>query len=166
MPPDPSDIIGKAYDEYADAIFRHVYLRLGNREVAKEIMQDAFVKTLLVLKKGTEIENIRAFLYRIANNLLIDHVRKKKSVSLDDMQEAGFEPSGESEEDLHVKMEGTRVAATLSMLREEDRDLIVLRFVDGMKPQEIGEMLDLAPNTVSVRIHRALKELKSHLRNA
>jgi len=166
MSKDASTQISEAYDLYADAIFRHVYLRLGNRELAKEIMQDTFVKTLLQLQKGAEIENIRAFLYRIAGNLLIDNVRKKKSVSLDDLQESGFEPSGETEEDLHTHLEGTRVASVLKLLREVDQTLIIMRFVDGMKPQEIAEMLDIEPNTISVKIHRALKELKSHLRSA
>jgi len=156
-------LIGNAYDLYADAIFRHLYLRIGNRERAKELMQDTFVRAMQYLQKGQKIDNIRAFLYKIANNVLIDDVRKKKSLSLDELEDAGFEPEGEGEDDIHTLLEGTRVAAVLQRLRTEDRDLIVMRFVDGMKPQEIGELLGIAPNTISVRIHRVLKELKSHL---
>lgn len=166
MSSDPSVIIGEAYDQYADAIFRHIYLRLRDRERAKELMQDTFVKAMESIRKGAEIENLRAFLYKVAHNLLIDDVRKKKSLSLDQLQEGGFEPTGEGEGNLHTALEGKRVASILGMLREEDRDLIVLRFVDGMKPQEIAELMGIAPNTISVRIHRALKELKSHLRAA
>lgn len=166
MSSDPSATIDAAYTQYADAIFRHIYLRLRDRERAKELMQDAFIKALQTLKKGAEIENLRAFLYTISNNLIIDDVRKKKSVSLDELQDAGFEPAGESESSLHRTLEDRRVTAILGKLRAEDRDLIVMRFVDNMKPQEIAEMMGIAPNTISVRIHRALKELKSHLRSS
>ncbi|MEQ1849777.1 MAG: sigma-70 family RNA polymerase sigma factor [Candidatus Peribacteraceae bacterium] len=165
MPPDPTSLIEEAYTQYADAIFRHIYLRLRDRERAKELMQEAFIKAMNALKKNAEIQNLRAFLYTISNNLIIDDVRKKKSLSLDELQESGFEPTGASETSLHTVMEGHRVAEVLGKLREEDRDLIVMRFVDNMKPQEIAEILGIAPNTISVRIHRALKELKSHLRS-
>lgn len=163
-PQDVSVLIGNAYDLYADAIFRHLYLRLGNRERAKELMQDTFIRAMQYMKRGTPIENIRAFLYKIANNVMIDDIRKKKSLSLDELAESGFEPEGSSEKEIHTMLEGTRVAAVLQLLRKEDRDLVIMRFVDGMKPQEIGEILGIESNTISVRIHRALKELKSHLR--
>jgi RNA polymerase sigma factor (sigma-70 family) len=166
MPADPTSLIEEAYNQYADAIFRHIYIRLRDRERAKELMQEAFIKAMNALKKNADIQNLRAFLYTISNNLIVDHVRRKKSMSLDELQESGYEPMGESETSLHTEMEGRRVAELLGRLREEDRDLIVMRFVDNMKPQEIAEILRIAPNTISVRIHRALKELKSHLRSA
>ncbi len=160
----PASLIEEAYNLYADAIFRHCYLRLMRRERAKELMQDAFMKAYLYAQKGAEIENIRALLYRIANNLIVDDVRKAKEASLDALQEAGFDPTGADDKSMASRLDGQQVMATLAHLSEEDRQIVTLRFVDELKPQEIAEILDLTPNVVSVRIHRALKELKTHLK--
>lgn len=72
-----------AYDEHSDALFRHVLIRVRDREVAKDIVQEAFSRTWLYLSEGKKIDYMRAFLYRVANNLIVDGSRKKKSASLD-----------------------------------------------------------------------------------
>src|SRR3989344_4903710 len=86
-----------AYDEYSDSLFRHVMLRVRDREAAKDIVQEAFSRTWVYLSDGKEIEYMRAFLYRVSNNLIVDASRKKKSSSLDSMMEQdGFEIADES----------------------------------------------------------------------
>ena len=52
----------------------------------------------------------------------------------------------------------------MSLLSERDRTLITMRFVDELKPQEIAALLGQAPNTISVQLHRALKELNQYLK--
>ncbi len=162
---DPSSIIASAYDQYADAIFRHCYFRLMNREVAKELMQEAFIKVFEYLKKGEKIDNIRAFLYKVANNLVVDFVRKKSEISLDELHESGFEPAGDTEETVLRSIGDERIFAALTSLKKEDRTLVILRFIDEWKPQEIADMLGMSANVVSVRLHRALKELKASLQS-
>lgn len=162
---DATTIIEKAYEDYADAIFRHCYLRVSNRNLGKDIMQDTFIKAYQYVKKGQEVENLRALLYKIANNLVIDYFRKSKEVSLDAMQEAGFDPKGSDGNDFGSALDEEIVVRTLSKLRPEDRELIVMRYIDDMKPRDIAELLGLSANTVSVRIHRAMKELEPHLKN-
>src|SRR3989338_8171097 len=91
----------QAYDTHADAIFRHLYLRIGDREDAKDLLQEAFIKAWEYARKGKEIENIRAFLYRIAGNLLSDPGRRRKrrpEVSLEDLQEEGYDVESEPED--------------------------------------------------------------------
>src|SRR3989344_8513851 len=86
-----------AYDEHSDSLFRHVMLRVRDREAAKDVVQEAFSRTWLYLSEGKDIEYMRAFLYRVANNLIVDASRKKKSSSLDAMMEnEGFEVADES----------------------------------------------------------------------
>ncbi len=161
---DPSELIEASYDQYADVIFRHCYLRLMNRDLAKDLMQDAFIKAYAYAEKGNVIDNIRALLYRIANNLIIDHVRRSKETSLDALQEAGFDPTGADDKQLGNRLDDQLVTKALKQLSPESRELIVMRFVSDLKPREIAELLDLSPNVVSVRIHRALQELKPHLK--
>ena len=72
-----------AYEEYKDAIFRHCYFHTFDREQAKDAMQETFIKTWQYLESGHKIDNLRAFLYKVATNLIINAARKKKSVSLE-----------------------------------------------------------------------------------
>lgn len=162
---DPTELIESAYTDYADAIFRHCYLRVSHRDVGKDIMQDTFIKAYQYAKKGEQIDNIRALLYKIANNLIIDYFRKAKETSLDALQEAGFDPAGSDGGDFGNVLDEETIVRTLRKLRPEDRELIVMRYVDDLKPRDIAEILKLAPNTVSVRIHRAIKELEPYLKN-
>ncbi len=162
---DPIELIESAYNDYSDAIFRHCYLRVSNRDVGKDIMQDAFIKAYQYAKKGEKIDNVRAFLYKIANNLIIDYFRKAKEASLDAMKEVGFDPKGSDGADFGTALDEEVVVRTLNKLRPEDRELIVMRYIDNLKPREIAVILGLAANTVSVRIHRAIKELEPYLKN-
>src|SRR3989344_8687889 len=82
----------KLYDDLADPIFRHCFFRVSDREKAKDIMQETFTRTWEYLAKGETVKNLKAFLYRVANNLIIDAYRKKKEVSLDNLMSEGFEP--------------------------------------------------------------------------
>lgn len=153
-----------AYDEYADAIFRHCALRLNDRERGKDLMQETFVRAWESLQKGTTIENMRAFLYRIANNLIVDDVRRRKlrtEESLEDMQEEHGWELPDSAPDPSRVTHGVMVMETVSQLEEPYRTAVVMRYVDGLPPRDIADALGVSPNVVSVRIHRGIEQLAS-----
>lgn len=153
----------EAYDAYADAIFRHCYYRVFDREIGRDLMQETFVRAWEYLCKGEEVRNMRALLYRIANNLVIDHSRKKRESSLEVLQEAGFEPSVDDSEKMKSKVEHARVVGTLKNLDDTYRDVLVMRYMNGLTPSEIAEVTGETPNTISVRIYRGLKQLRGML---
>ncbi|HYE23459.1 MAG TPA: RNA polymerase sigma factor [Candidatus Paceibacterota bacterium] len=153
-----------AYDDYADALFRYAYFRVYDRERAKEIMQEAFLKTWEYLASGKKITNVRAFLYRTVHNLSVNEAVRHKAYSLEEMQEvAGFDPAETKEATPEEAAEYQLVLAALEKLEEAERDVIVMRYVDGLPVQEIAHILKEAPNTVSVRIHRALQKVRDQL---
>jgi RNA polymerase sigma-70 factor, ECF subfamily len=155
----------EAYDTYADAIFRHCYYRLFDRERARDIMQDTFMRAWEYMGKGEKVDNIRALLYRIANNLIIDYVRKKKETSLDAMQEDGFDPA--TDDDMaHAaeRLDGAQAVQALQQLDDSHREVLVMRYVNGLEPAEIAKITGESANTVSVRLHRGLRKLRVLLR--
>jgi RNA polymerase sigma-70 factor (ECF subfamily) len=161
---DPSAALTAAYDQYADAIFRHCYFRVFSRERGKELMQETFLRTWQYMADGKHIDNMRAFLYRIANNLIIDESRKKREASLEALQETGFDPSGEDGNATAAsKLEERRILETLSKLDAPYRDVFVMRHIDGLKPAEIATMLGESSNAISVRLHRATEQLRKYL---
>lgn len=155
----------KAYDNFADAIFRHCYFRIYDRERALDLMQDTFIKTWGYLARGNEIENLRAFLYRVANNLIIDNARKKKPISLEGMQEEGFQLTAENLENTQARIDAKITLALLARIDKKHRDIIVMRYIDELSPKEIAEITGQTENNVSVRLHRALNVLRLKIKN-
>lgn len=163
-PSNNEQLLLNAYDEYADAIFRHCALRLHDRERGKDLMQETFMRVWESLEKGTDIENMRAFLYRVANNLIIDDVRRRRlrtEESLEDMQEQhGWELPDAAPDPARVT-QGAMVVETVAQLEEPYRTAVVMRYIDGLPPREIADVLGVSPNVVSVRIHRGIEQLSA-----
>ncbi len=150
-----------AHKEHADGIFRFCLSRVGAREQALDLTQDVFAKTWDYVREGGAIDSWKAFLYRTAHNAIIDFYRKKKSVSLDVLEESGFEPS--TNEAQHTTAEFAHIRSVLSSLDETYRVPLTLRYMEGLTPAEIARVLSLTPNVVSVRINRGLAQLRTKL---
>lgn len=151
-----------AYDEHADALFRHCLARIRDRDVAKDIVQETYTKTWDYLAKGKTVDHLRAFLYRVANNLIIDTSRRKRSSSLDVMKEDdGFEAVDETTKDPGEIGDARGAMKLLDSLEEIYRTAVTMRFVDGLSPKEIALALKVSENVVSVRIHRGIERLKT-----
>jgi RNA polymerase sigma-70 factor (ECF subfamily) len=157
----------KAFDEYADALFRHALYRLSDRERAIEIVHDTFTKVWSYLRGGHEIDSYKSFLYKVMNNLIIDEYRRRKELSLDAIlaeegtNEGSFEELHEGGvEELTFSLDAQKASLLISELPLVYREVLTLRFVDGLKPKEISELIEESENVVSVRIHRALKILR------
>lgn len=157
----------KAFDEYNDALFRHASLRISDREKAIDLVHDTYTKVWSYIKTGYEIDNFRPFLYKVLNNLIIDTYRKKKEQSLDALMEfdgideGNFDDLSESTvESLAATIDGRKAFDLLPQLSVQYREVIIYRFVDGLGPKEISELIEESENAVSVRIHRGLKALR------
>jgi len=154
----------KAYDEYADEIFRFCAFRVYDRERARDVMQDTFTRTWAYVIAGNEIENLRAFLYKTARNLCVNELVRGKTFSLDEMQEvAGFDPEDDQLDTPERSTEAALLMQHITSLDDASQEVITLRYMNGLAVNEIGEILGEAPNTISVRIHRALQELKKRM---
>ncbi len=163
----PEERFLKAYDEYGDALFRHAMYRISDRERAVEIVHDTFTKVWGYLRNGHEIDSYKSFLYKVTNNLIIDEYRRRKEASLDailgeeGIDEGNFkELHGGSLEEVTFSMDAKQALLLIHELPVVYREVITLRFVDGLGPKEISELIEETENVVSVRLHRALKLLK------
>ena len=153
----------KAYDEHADAIFRFCYAQTGNREHAKDATQEAFVRTWKYLAKGSMIDDMRPFLYRTARNILIDEHRKVRNESLEKLTESGFDIADTRTPDASISAEASRAIRLAAHLNPKYREAVLMRYVDEMQPREIAAIVGESENTISVRIHRGLQQLREHL---
>lgn len=154
------------YTAEADAIFRFCLVRVSDREQALDLVQETFTRLWKTLSSGKEMSNSRAFLFTVAHRLIIDWYRKKKSLSLESMSN---DESGESYDQadeatmytgLEMGSEGRFLLEKIRELNPSYRQAVYLRFVEGLSPPEIGDILGISANAASVRINRGIRELR------
>ena len=151
----------KAYDELADSIFRYCYFRILNYDLAQDLVQETFTRVWEYLAAGKEITNIRAFAYKVAKNLIIDESRKRKTMSLELLQEKGVQPKYDGKEKLYTLLHTKDIISVLEKLDGRYREVIMLRYVEEFSVKEIAEILEETENTISVRIHRGLQKVRT-----
>lgn len=151
----------RAYEENADALFRHCLFNIRDREVAKDILQDTFTKTWNYMVGGGQILNLKAFFYQTMKNLIIDYYRKKKAVSLDTLREdENFDPPEHVEVSIEEHTESILAFRLLDKIPGEFKEVIMMRCVNGLSFREISHITGEPENTVAVRYHRAIKKIK------
>ncbi|MEK7094082.1 MAG: RNA polymerase sigma factor [Patescibacteria group bacterium] len=155
----------EAYDLHSDAIYRHCYFRVYSKQRAEDLMQETFTKLWVYMSKGNKIDNIRALLYRIATNLIIDESRKKKERELDAMLEDDqiVEPSYAGHKEIESQAVISSIKERMQDLPEEERQLLTLRYFDDLDPKDIAEIMGITANNVSVKLNRAIKALKEFI---
>lgn len=162
----------EAFEAHADALFRHAYFRLSDRERAYDLAQDTFLKAWDYVAGGGTVKQYKSFLYRILHNLIIDEYRKKKSGSLDELLEnETAAPSVEAllsegsvaeiEEAYDTATLIDKVRSHIPELPDDYRVALTLRFIDGLSTGEIADTIGVSENVVSVRIHRGVAKLRA-----
>lgn len=162
------DILKNRFDEvYAsnvDAVFRYCVFRIADREIVTDLVQDVFTKYWDSLVQGKDINNDRAFIFTISRNLIIDYYRKKKSLSLDsiidEVDDSSYILLSDESINNEFTAEARMVRDKINQLEPIHKEIIHLRFIEGLKPKDIAGILDVSPNVVSVRLVRALEKLR------
>jgi len=153
-------MITLAYREYYESLVARALFRLNDRILGEDLVQTTFMKAWNYLIKKGRIENMKAFLYHVLNNLIIDEYRKHKTVSLDILLEKGFEPDTEDYEKLFNFLDGEKTMALISRLPERHREIINMRYVQGLSLAEISALTGKSTNCLAVKTYRGLHMLK------
>jgi RNA polymerase sigma factor (sigma-70 family) len=151
------------FDTYSDAIFRFCLVKTSNKELAEDLTQEAFMRYWQAVQDGKVMHNVRSFLYTVASNLVIDWYRKKKALSLSALEENGFEAQDTAVTGVLENAEFTQILETIADLEEKDKEVLLLRFVEGLDPKDIAVIIDESANVVSVRINRAIEKVQKKL---
>jgi RNA polymerase sigma-70 factor (ECF subfamily) len=161
----------KIYDQYIDKIYRFIFLKVNSQEIAQDLTSETFLRGWEAfksqksnLKNQKEIENIQAFLYKIARNLVIDYYREKGRVQV---VSAEYTPIADPRQDLEEKTilasDLNAIKLALTKLPEDYQNAIIWRYLDDLPISEIAVMLDRTEEATRVLLSRALKALKNKL---
>ena len=156
------EAIGQLYDQHRESIFRYLWLRLGDQPLAEDLTADVFMRMLDALPHYQSLGiPFRAWLYRIAHNVLIDHFRKNHNrapVPLEVLEDhdAGDDPSAAVEHKLLTE----RLNEALSQLDQNQREVVVLRFLMGLSLQETALAMGKSEAAIKSLQHRGLSALR------
>lgn len=153
------------YEAESQNIFRFCFLRVSDREQALDLTQETFTRAWVTIQEGKTLVSGRAFLFTVAYRLIIDWYRKKKAVSLEGLSDREtdepYEPFDENAmSQLELAAEGRFLLAAISKLHPSNRQAVYLRFIEGLSPPQVGEVLGISPNAASVRVNRGVEELR------
>ena len=144
-------------NQHADGVFRFIVKNLRHEEDARDIVQTAFEK-LWRNRDAVEEQKSKSYLFTVAYNQMIDHIRKVKRIQLkEDFSTSArveHQPSGDMKKALHD---------ALNRLSETQKSLVMLKDYEGYSYEEIGRIMGLNESQVKVYLHRARLTLRNYL---
>ncbi len=159
------------YDRYVQAIYRFVLLKVPSKEDAEDITSEVFLKAWNYLQEHHDVRQIRALLYRIARNAIADWYRSRSAtpdrslavtIRIDEPStdsKADVSDKGHGREIIEARVELSIVMGKLERLKDDYRDVLTLRLIDGLPFNIIADIMDKSPGNVRVLYHRAKKAL-------
>ncbi len=138
-------------------VYRFIVKNLRHEEDSRDVVQSAFEK-LWVNREQVDAEKSKSYLFTIAYNQMIDHLRKAKKVYLTDEFKAEGKVSYRQMNNAKAVLE-----EALSKLGETQRSLILLKDYEGYSYEEIGQITGLSSSQVKVYLHRARLQLKEYI---
>lgn len=156
--------IGSLYEEYYDRIVRYIFVRINDQNEAESLGGDVFLKALQSLDSYRgDREQMRAWLFKIAHNLVVDYLRKmskRKAVSLNDVE---IRDRVSTEEAVGAKLEVERLSKALKQLTPAQREVIGLRFFSGLPSAEVGKTLGKSSGAVREMQRTAVETLRKQM---
>jgi RNA polymerase sigma-70 factor (ECF subfamily) len=162
---------------YQRPVFSLVYRMVRDRELAEDLAQETFIKVLNAIDSYRPEHKFSSWIFKIANNAAIDHLRRKEldtlslegapdAVTQDRRDATALQIGSRSEsplEELEARELGSQIEGAISRLRPDYRTCIILRHVEGRPYEEIARVMGLPLGTVKTYIHRARAELRDLL---
>ena len=152
----------KIYDLYSPELYRYAARFLGDPSLAEDCVADTFSRFLKALSTGRgPKEHLKAYLYRIAHNLIVDYYRRASDVVELKETQPGTDNTPEQEADLRTRQAQMRKA--IQQLTPDQQQVIAFKYLQGWKNEEIAQALDKPVGAVKSLQHRALASLQKIL---
>ncbi|MBA4384355.1 MAG: hypothetical protein C0410_06440 [Anaerolinea sp.] len=159
-----SDSLGLIYDTYSPGLYRYAMRLLGDSSMAEECVADTFSRFLnaLRLKHGPE-KYLQAYLYRIAHNWITDSYRRQTPIMIELDESFPIYDEEKPENRLSDAFEKQEIQNALRVLTADQRQVIVLRFIEGWSNEEVSQAIQKPVGAVKALQHRALETLRKVL---
>jgi RNA polymerase sigma-70 factor (ECF subfamily) len=152
----------RLYDRYVDVVFRYVLFRVGDRELAEDVTSETFLRALRrITSVSYQGRDVGAWFVTIARNLVLDHVKSSRfrlevaTAEVDDSRRVEFGP----EQQVISKVTTAALLECVEKLGDDQRECIVLRFLQGLSVAETAEVMHRNEGAVKALQHRAVRRL-------
>ena len=154
----------KIYDRYIDRIYRFIFFKVNSQEVAEDLTSETFLRTWAAFK-NQEIENIQAFLYQTARNLVTDYYREKGKTQVisADYHSPITDLRQNLEERAMLSSDLNTIRKALAELNEDYQNVIIWYYLDDLSISEVANLLGRTEEATRVLLHRALESLRQKL---
>jgi RNA polymerase sigma-70 factor (ECF subfamily) len=151
----------KIYDLYSDALYAYAYKHVGTAQIAEDLVAETFSKFLTALERGGgPKDHLRAYLYRITHNLITDLYRREPPPSLELEEEQLVEDSPGPAGILAEQQDSDRVRQALRLLTPEQRQVLILKYLEGWSSAEIAQTMEKSIGAVKALQHRGVASLQ------
>jgi len=157
-----AEAFGQLYDHYMPGIFRFVYYRVGSRPLAEDLTSETFVRGLRSIQRFQwQGRDFSAWLTTIARNLITDHYKSSRSRLELVTEEVPESPSGSAgpEDDVLTAISNELLLDAVNQLPREQRDCVLMRFIQGMSTAQTAAALDRSEGAVKQLQLRAVRTL-------
>jgi RNA polymerase sigma-70 factor, ECF subfamily len=155
------EALAAVYDSYNLEIYRYAFRSSGDAYLAEECVAETFSRFLGALRDGKGPKDyLRAYLYRVAHNWLTDTYRRQPMPALALDPNLGADPATNPAQAVAIEMENQEIRELLNHLTSEQRQVILLKYVEEWKNDEIALALDKPVGAVKALQHRALRSLR------
>ncbi len=156
-----AEALEEIFDMYSPGIYRYAYRLLGDEELARECMSETFSRFLDALKRDSGPDNyLQAYLYRIAHNWVTDYYRSKTPPSLSLEVDLRIDQADEPQEVVAGQIVSEQLRSALSLLTPDQRQVIVLRYLEDWEIEAIAKVLNKPVGAVKALQHRAIESLR------
>lgn len=164
---DPAAFDG-LYLLFADRVYRYLLARVGEPDLAEDVAAQVFLRLIekIDIYRIGPRDNVAIFsawLYRLAHNKMVDVLRSHKRAQESPLEHAEHVAEAPILEAIEAQLDFERILATLQFLNEQQREVIVLRFVEELSISETAELMQKSEGAVKALQHRALESLRRHL---
>ena len=156
--------LAQIYDTYAAKIYAYIYRHVGDAHRAEDLTSSVFIKMLDALERDKFARDaLQSWLYRIAHNIIVDDVRKRQRRPTSALHD-GLALPPESNPDFIVsqRLESEELLQAIDQLTEVQRDVIILRFGEGLTAPQVANILDKTEEAVRALQRRGLANLRKH----
>ena len=154
------DAFSELYGMYKDKLYRYAFYRLGNEDDAQDAVSDCVVSAYRQIDKLKKAEAFSSWLFRIlycaCNAQIKARMQRRKMADINDMSET-------LTCDLENTIDKTELQEALSILKDDEKEIVLLSVVSGLSSKEIAEMTDLTSGSVRSKLSRSLKKMRDYL---
>ncbi len=154
------EAFGEIYERYYAGVYKYIFYRVGDRGLAEDLTMEVFVKAMEAID-GFTFRGVpfSAWLYRIASNLVIDYFRRQPTQPALSLEEKLVASSEHASQQLESEFTHQALRRALGELTEDQQQVIVFKFVDGLSNHEVAQLLGKTEGAVKSLQHRALASL-------